>query len=341
MSLSPFLFLPAALLGPFVLLVIYLRIRLVFKRRTSRAAEEPGRKLPVLFEPKEEAAPGFFLRRFTLPQRTYIREQYAIARVGYTICAWVMFVLLSSSLLPNQIERFDAAFSQPQRVWFSYLHGLGPMIIMVALFSFLAATVAMTYLQERRQGSYVHTWPLSRKFLFWARTGSALATLLASILSATLGSLLLLLIVYGPVWTAALADRTWRGPAAFRDSQATHHFYNVILLVSTSMPRLMLSLLTTATLIFSLFAALDTLSKPAVRKYLFALPLASLIASQYLMGMRTASQTLVLLMKRFKEVLFLYFSLGPPPPWFYALVPIFLSAVLLWLAQIFFARKEL
>jgi hypothetical protein len=344
MSLWTFLFFPIALLGPFVLLVLYLRIRLVYKRRASRVLEESGRELPVLFEPKDEPSPGFFLRHFTLPQRTYIREQYSTARVGYTICAWVIFVFLSSDLLPQQVERFDAEFSHPQRVWFSYLHGLGPSILGVAFFSLLASTVAISYLQAPQQGIYIRTRPLTRKFLFWARTGAALATLLAAILSAILGSFLLLFIVDGPVWTS-LADRTWRGPAAFGNSQQTHHLYHVILLVLTSMPRMTISLLTTAALIFSFFAVLNSLSKSAVRNsYFLAFPLVlyfGVIETQSLASSLAAHRTLGLVIAHLKEVLFLYFSLGPPPPWFYALVPIFLSVALLWFAQIFSARKEL
>jgi hypothetical protein len=344
MSLSSVLFLPIALLGPFFLLAIYLRIRLVYKRRVSRAMEESGRELTALFEPKDEPAPGFFLRRFTLPQRTYIREQYGIARVGYTICAWVIFVFLSSDLLPQQVERFDAEFSHPQRVWFSYLHGLGPMIISVAFFSLLTSMVTTTYLQGLQQGTYIRIRPLTRKFLFWARTGSALATLLAAILSAILGSLLLLLIVYGPVWTS-LADPTWRGPAAFGNPQQTHHLYQVILLVSTSTSRLVISLLTTAALVFSFFAALNTLSKSIMRSTFFIISSCSLFFGvtevQRFTGALALYHALGLSVAYCKEVLFLYSSLGPSPPWSYAVVPIFLSIVFLWLAQIFFARKEL
>jgi hypothetical protein len=344
MNFPGFLFIPIATLGPFVLLVIYQRIRLVYKRRANRALEESGRELPVLFEPKDEPAPGFFLRRFTFPQRTYLREQRSAARMYYIICAWVMFVFLSSSLLPREIERFDAEFSHSQRVWFSYLRGLGLMIIMVAFFSLMTSIITTSYLQEPRLGTYIRTRPLTRKFLFWARIGSALATLLAAILSGALGSLLLMLIVYGPVWTS-LADSTWRGTVAFGNSQQTHHLYHVIQLVLTSMPRLMLSLLTTAALIFSFFAVLNTLSKSTVRNaYLLAFSLAiyfGVIEAQRLTSSLAAHRALGLSIAHCKEVLFLYFSLGPPPPWFYAFIPIFLSAVFLWLAQIFFARKEL
>jgi hypothetical protein len=344
MSFFTFFFFPVAILGPFVLLVIYQRIRLVYRRRANRALEESGRELPVLFEPKDEPAPGFLLRRFTLPQRTYIREQYGIARVGYTLCAWVIFVFLSSSLLPQQVERFDAEFSHPQRIWFSYLHGFGPMIIVIVSFSLMASIVTTTYLQSPQQGPYIRTRPLTRKFLFWARSGSALATLLAAILSAILGSFLLLFIVDGPVWTS-LADRTWRGSAAFGNSQQTHHLYHVVLLVLTSMPRMTISLLTTAALIFSFFAVLNSLSKSTVRNsYFLGLPIAiyvGVIESQRFTGSLARHHALGLVIAHLKEVLFLYFSLGPPPRWFYALVPIFLSVVFLWLAQIFCARKEL
>jgi hypothetical protein len=164
----------------------------------------------------------------------------------------------------------------------------------------------------------------------------ALTSLLAAIVTAVLGFFLLLLIFYGLVWNHLENAISFHGIT----EQAAHHLISTL---QTSPLRLVLSLLTTSMLIFTLVVAMGSLpgsftprSNSKLATMLVVLYwMAGVILLFYFVLQRAESLQLA-------RVLFLYNDRDSgPPPYAYALIPTVIAAALLRLAQLFSARKEI
>jgi hypothetical protein len=334
MNLPAPLFIVLGYLLPIVVLIVITRIR-VRRRRAALALQ--GESQPKFIEPADEPQPGFFLSRFTLPQRTYLRRQRGWAFYGYAICAWILFVILSANLLPEQVHRYVSSQSLPQQVWDSYLGGFGLSgSTVVCILAFMTAIISITDLRVPSGAVFMRTRPLSLRFLFWARVGLALATLLAAILTALLGSLLLLLIFYGPVWNHLQVVAVTPDAMHRVVTLGTAHQHRTTP-GDASLLHSWLSLLMMTAFIFSLIVAtaslpLDFFGKPKSR--LIPGLAGGLVGSQLLPFSR------FVLSSRVAKVLLPHSGTGSPFPLQAWLVPLLLIAVLLWSAQSFSARAE-
>jgi hypothetical protein len=249
MILSPYLCIAIAIIAPGRVLIICVRVRahshrgaLVAERQPIRGKRGRGvreNRANIPFERKAEPAPSFLLRRFTGPQRTYLRQQLTPAITGYMLCAYLVFVAVSVGLLAR--NQSYAATSLAPRVWSSYVDVLTNAGYLSVIAALLTAMTVVAYLKTPSSAVFMRTRPLSHRFLFWGRTSFALAGILAAMLTAILTSMLLLSFIYGPVWKAALG---WLA----------------------SIVRLSLSLLTTTALVFSIFVALSCLSRRTPKK---------------------------------------------------------------------------
>ncbi|MBB5063913.1 hypothetical protein [Granulicella mallensis] len=341
-----------ALFAPLIVLIVFGRIRVLRKRAALGLA---GDVPPKPFDPAPEATPGIFLRRFPLPQRTYLRQQAALARIGGSLLAWIFFIFLSASLLPSSVDRSGIDLTLSQRVWYSYLHNFLSVTMVAAFFAFLTGAIAVAPLKVPKQADFFRTRPLSLSFLFWSRVGLALASLLSGIIFALLVSFLLLLAVYGPVWRHLMDIATHVPPGSasgshpvrmvFLGNTSSLQAWHLIRLLQSSLPRLMLSLLTTATLIFSALLALylqpwgkgKKTSAPGNIKPSTIFLILIVGASEGILGGYLAHAG-----HRFSAWFrFLYMDAGPPPPYAVFLIPIVLSAAFLWLAGYFYRRLEI
>ena len=205
MTLSIFSIIAIAGIAPLAVLIIVARIQ-VYRRRAAakiakelaaskRAAGEPENLPESRFEAKAEPTPGFMLRRFTHPQRVYLREQFAPARFGFFFCAYVLTVVISLGLLPQQVRQVGISNLSAQ-VWLSFMSQLNMAYFVALLLAIFTAILVITNLQTPTVAIFIRTRPLSHSFLFWARTATALAALIASILTAILASTTLLLLTY-------------------------------------------------------------------------------------------------------------------------------------------------
>ncbi|MGC2110715.1 MAG: hypothetical protein WA655_14435 [Candidatus Korobacteraceae bacterium] len=233
-------------------------------------------------------------------------------------------------------DSYDSALTLPQSVWYLNLRaGFGFDLFICGVASALLACSAIQRKSSTNLRS-LRTRPLTLRFLFWARTGSALTTLLASIATAAVGFLLLLLIFYGPVWNHVPSTISAQGIT----EQEAH---DLISTLQTSPVRPVLSWLTTSTLIFSLIVALRSLPWGS------RLTSNSTFATMLLVLYWTLGLLLLLFcliwtppsLEFARRILFLYNHRDAgPPPYACALIPVVIAAALLRLAQFFYARNE-
>jgi len=306
MTLSTPVVIAIAFFGPIAVLMVIGRIKAYLRRAAPVTAEELS--LSSLSEPKAELSPNILMRRFNLPQRTYLRAQYALALTCSALSAYVLFVSASLGLLPEHIRMYASA-NPYQRIWESYVDMLSATGHLSLAFAFLGGLMVVSYLKAPTSAVFIRTRPISQKFLFWGRASFALASILAGALTAIAASVLLLFLVYGPVWKLASAP-----PA--------------------SIFRMGLSILTTTALVFSLFIFVTCLFRGTpLRGGSRFLPvlLGITIGSQLLRVSRLAFST------HAPGFLFLFpvqaLPQALPVPLTFALVPIVSAAALLWIAQ--------
>lgn len=319
------------LIAPLVILIIYLRVKTARARR--KADGEAASVRP--FEPEAEPIPGFFLRYFPAPQRTYLRQQIALGKAFYYATAWIFIVLFTSGLLPPFISASGMQQLRPQGVWYSYLRHIAHGEIALGLMMLAAAAIAVVSLTTGSQAIFYRTRPLTHRFLFWARVLSAIATILASLATAIAVSFVLLLLFYGPVWLHLL-DGLKSGMVLSHQQET-----QLVRLLQTSAPRIFLSFTTTALLIcaVTIFLLIIGSRFPAGRSGKAAVaPVCAVLGvmSVQLVGIAKESSGLPI-----SRVFFLYADLGPPPPYGYMFISLLTAAALLLLAQLFSRRIEL
>lgn len=322
------------LVGPLAPLIVYARIKVARKRRQAEADELAGIDPQPSFTPKTEPAPNFFLCHFSLPQRTYLRQQFGIAKGAGSVYLWAFIVFFTAGLLPGSVDLYGIQQPLAQRVWYSYLYTVSVIgTVMGVMVVFAALIVSVGFIISSSQSAFTRTRPLSKRFLFYGRTIPALLTVLATLLASLTISFLLLLVFYGPVWLH-LHDNPATRLNAFQRS-------NLELLTQSSAPVIFLSLLTTSTLIFSAAVALAFQPFRVTSNRIggaLSIPMLLLFAIVGLNAYKTLGGDFF---DRFGRILFIDFHLGPPLPYSYAIIPILVSAALLLIAQAFASRIEL
>jgi len=174
------LFLLIAIAAPMLVLIVIGRAK---AHRRRAALPNADATAGSVFEPQAERDPSFLLRRFTLPQRTYIGQQYAAAWVCFLLFFYLLFVVACIGLLPDQ--RFPVQLTMA-----GYF---------AEALAFVASVVVVTTLKTPSYATFNRTRPLTYRFLFWARALVILASFLAAIQAAFSASTLLFIIIYGPV----------------------------------------------------------------------------------------------------------------------------------------------
>jgi hypothetical protein len=329
------------IIAPLVSLILYVRIKNLRAKRRIAAAEDAPAIATKTFEPKPEPTPGPLLRSFSTPQRTYLRQQIALAKSCFYIVGWVSLVLFTAGLLPQYVNKYGLQQPLAQRVWYSYLDHVATSELWFAFVMFMGALIAGSALTTGAPAVFNRTRPLTRGFLFWGRVLPAIATVLAAIATGAIVSFLLLLVFYGPVWMhlldASQSDNNFLAINGLTPLQNLH-FANLLL---TSAPRIFLSITTTAILVFSAFTVMiaqpfNILGKGSGKAAV--LPFAMIGSFMGIEVVRVIHRANIF---HFSRPLFVYLSLGAPPPWVYVLIPLAASALLLYVAQFWVTRKDL
>jgi hypothetical protein len=316
----------ALLFAPVPVLIVMGRIKMLRKRATEEdsAATRP-------FDPKPEPVPGLLLRRFSQPERTYLRQQVGAAKVGFGIVAWCVAVLTSSTLLPGGADNpYGWYAGDAALLWNGYLNSAFLLNPVAVIFGLITAMTAGFGLSATGPGMMNRTRPLTRRLLYWGRVGPALLTLLAAYATGIAVSLALLLALHGPVWRHLNVNGQ-------ELAMTLKQMRRLGWIMHVSLPRLLVSVATTSGMIFSTFLLLQQLPfgrvrvhMPKVVPLLFGLSFYVLF-SQLLRGVAS----------RVSGVFFLYGMLAKsPPPWTGALVPISITAAFLCIAQVLNRRSE-
>ena len=320
-------------IAPLVILIVYVRIKNLINKRKLAALQSQPISAPAPFEPKPEPTPNLFMRRFSLPQRAYLRQQIATGKAFYYIAAWGFIVFFTSGLLPQYVNRYGLEQPLAQRVWYSYLLHISVVNVIFGIMMLASALLAVSGLISASQAIFNRTRPLTLSFLFWARVLPAIATILASLATGMAVSFVLLLIFYGPVWLHLLDASSL---SALTRVQASH----LVQILQTSAPFTFLSLITTALLIFSAAVVLISQPFPFLRNRPSKSVLLPLTMFFGILGSEAVHFLGGPFFSRWSRILFMYTTLGPPPPYVYALVPILASASLLVLAAFCISRVE-
>jgi hypothetical protein len=321
-------------IAPLVILIVYVRIKNLANRSKLAALQSQPISAPAPFEPKPEPTPNLFMRRFTTPQRAYLRQQIATGKAFYYVAAWAFIVFFTSGLLPQYVNRYGTGQPLAQRVWYSFLLHTSTVGIVFGVMMLMAALLAVGGVVDGSQAIFNRTRPLTLSFLFLARVLPAIATILASLVTGMAVSFLLLLIFYGPVWLHLLDASSLS--ASLTREQASH----LVQILQTSVLRTFLSLITTALLIFSVAVALISQPFPFLRNRANRLVLIPLMTIAGILGSEAVHFLGSPFFSRWSRILFMYTTLGPPPPYVYALVPILASASFLVLAAFCISRVE-
>jgi len=312
------------LFAPVPLLIVWGRIKVL----RQRAAEDDALQ-PKPFAPKPEPTPGFLLRRFPLPERTYLRQQAGAAKVGFCIVAWCTTVLMSKTLLPGGADNpYDWFADDPALLWNNYLQSAFLMIVFGCMFALITAMTAGFGITATGPGSMMNrTRPITHRLLFWGRVGPALLTLFSAYATGIAISLMLLYVLHGPVWSQ------------LNDSQGfqltVKQLHRIAWMQTVSLPRLLLSIFTTSSMVFSAFLLLQQLPLNRIR---VPWPLVLLVGPAVFI---VINQLVPNLLRRDLRFLFFYNpNSTAPPSWSAALVPIGITAALLTLSQLFNRRSE-
>jgi hypothetical protein len=315
------------------------------RRARHKAAEREGQSEEP-FAPSETPTVGVLLQSFTAAEQTILRGQWRGMRIGFCVFGWVLFVVLSSSLLPSAIEgtrmAADAGGNDAIAVWYSFLDtlaGLGRATC--GLLGILSGFIAVAAISLGSSARHWKTRPVLRRSIYWAKVLPGIVTLLGAYVAAVGLTLVVMVALHGPVF---LHLAWWHGvgqtvPGTIHlgsHSEKEFPIRRFVRLIETSAPRLLLSVATEMLVGFSVAAAWSLQPLRFLRsKGLGVGKFWILILA--LEGVTLGSR---LLPRWVSDALFLYGRLGSPPPWSFALVPLGLVAALLSVGGAFNERLE-
>lgn len=290
----------------------------------------------------EDPASGWLLRRFKPAERSALRGQLKGYRIGTLVFAWVVFVFASANLLPSAWihahcePQTQDAVSVATSAWYSVLNGfangLGALNGSIAVGFGLVSLKGIVTVPTAR---YERTRPVSKRFLFWSRILPAVICVLSGY---TLGMMLTLLTAvacYGPppslaVWQGSPLSG-WEHLVIAIHYRGMSDFDRYVLLLQTSVPKLMVSVVTGALLGVSVMAAVVVQPVRWLRNAWGAgAAFISYVALAIFMTSRSELATM----------LFAYRRLGTPPAWGWAIVPLGIETAMLVLGSLFNERLE-
>ena len=205
---------------------------------------------PFAAIPYVAVAPLSILRSYPVQDRLYIREQLQVALAMYGFMSWIVAGLLSAFALAASAP-YAMLWSDPSaRVWYSLLSITDIIGIAFLIFPVIFAVGSILPLRVGVIARFYLTRPISMRVLFWSRVVFGMAALVAGIFTGVCVTLGLVWVFKGAVWQhLSSAVPGMLGP----DCDCVSMYTNMLI---TSAPRLFLSMLTTAALIYSSAIAL-------------------------------------------------------------------------------------
>jgi len=305
-----------------------------WKIRDHKRAAAKAELEALPFDPAPPAAPSVFLRHFTQQQRVFLTQQLKIAAMYYALACWLLLFILSLPLfhaLPHESKWFNhSAF-----LWYNFVNFLPHSTQSLFMIMMPAVITMITPLRVGPEARFYRSRPLTIRFIFWSKLLPVFLGILGGVTTGMALVFVLMLAFKGPIWhNLPIAIPRTLGPD---DAELPQLYRNFL---ATSVPSLLLSILTTLSLFFTAMLALATIPVKRIK----AIAVIPLVAVVVVLGVGVLP-----ILSLFSNnghtlswfrTLFIYSSLGPPPPRLFALVPIALSILLIAIARIFVTRLE-
>jgi hypothetical protein len=301
-------------------------------RQTRAVMKQAERETRPFTAPHPTPVPAFLLR-FQPEERGYLIQSLKISGYLFLLLAWTYAFIISLSIT-HIASNAHLWTNQSAMQWLLFLRSLSGTLQTMATMPFLSAFFVVGMLRFGNDARFYRTRPLRLNFLFWSRFLPVTLALFAGIATGCALGMAILYAAKGPIWhnLPPVIPRVL-GPD---DADLVEDY---AALLATSAPRMFLSLLTTTAMLYSLAAAAlsmpfrrlrpGNLSPIAIPILLLLLVPISMIVTSFIGG------------GSYLQKLFIYNSLGPPPPYSHALIPIALTLALLALARHFVRQFEL
>jgi len=298
--------------------------------RAAAKAEQDA--LPFVPTPQPEAA---LLRGLPSARRIFLVQHLKVAGYLYVMMAWTLAFIFTLPLFTLGSGNSTKWFNHSAYLWYSLITGATnstQFLSTMILFSAIGVIMPMRFGPAAR---FYRTRPIPISFVFWTKVLSVFTALITGAATGIALAFAILIALKGPVWhnLPATIPRIL-GP----DDADVAQLYASLLV--TSAHSIFLSIITTITLFFSLVVFLG--SAPILRlRSNAALPLLMIPAAFVPFAIAIISNHSDGGTPHFFRTLYIYLSLGPPPPLTCALIPIALSAVFIASARLFANHHEL
>ncbi len=171
-----------------------------FKLRQVRQATDAAERSAEPFAPAAAAAASNgLMKRFDLPEQTYLRQQLKLAASLYGLLSWTCFFVLRMPI-------FQPGAAHAKRsggaalAWFMFLSNAGKTVAFLGVMWVLCAFIAVAPLRTGADGRFYRTRAVSIGFLYWSRLLPTMAALMLAVVTGVGLACALLLAVRGPVW---------------------------------------------------------------------------------------------------------------------------------------------
>ena len=304
--------------------------KIVSIQRTAAKAERDA--LP--FIPAPQPGPAS-LGGLPPARRVFLMQHLKVAGYLYAMMAWTIALILTLPLFTLGSGNSTKWFNHSAYFWYSFITGAThstQFLSIMVLFSAIAVIMPMRFGPEAR---FYRTRPIPISFVFWTKVLSVLTAMIAGAATGIALAFAILVALEGPIWhnLPVIIPRIL-GP----DDADVAQLYASLLV--TSAPSIFLSIITTIALFFSAVLFLGTAPVLRVRSNA-ALPLLMVPAAFVPFAIDIISNHSNGGTPHFFRTLYIYLSLGPPPPLAYALIPIALAAICITCARLFTNHQEI
>lgn len=305
----------------------------IWKIRKNRHLMRQAELDPLPFvAPQPKPVPAFLLR-FDPAERGYLLQSLKLSGGLFLMYAWTYIYILNLGIM-NIAPNADKWSNQAALEWLLFLRAVAGTTQTMATMPLITAFMVVGMLRFGPDARFNRTRPMRLNFLFWSRFLPITIGLFGVIILGCTIGMGIVYLLKGPIWhnLPTVIPRTL-GPD---DADVVQEYAD---LLSTSAPRIFLSMLTTTALFFSLACAVMSLPSRRFRPgnvmplmvpilLLALVPLSLLLLS--FSGIHGLS-----------NALFIYNELGPPPPYSHAVFSIALSIALLTATRHFVRQIEL
>ncbi|MGI4827488.1 MAG: hypothetical protein ACRYFU_04745 [Janthinobacterium lividum] len=325
----------ARVIAAFAIFLAPLLTVAVWKIRKIQGEVFTAERQALPFVPTTAPVGLAFLHRLSSVERRYLLLQIKSGIFLFGFATWFFTFVLTLPIV--FLHHFDRWFNASALLWFEFLRNSSNSTQFITMALFGCVFMAVVPLRFQAEARFYRTRPIRIGFLFWSRVLCVLVPILLAAAAGIAIATLLLVTFHGPVWR----NLPVHIPRVL-DADDADIAQDYLRLLRTSAPRIFLSILTTISLFFTAVLALAMVPFLRGRTVGSSQTVAAPVKILFVM----AFFPLLVTFARFGSFqlpafLFIYTSLGPPPPYLFALIPLALSLGFLALARLFVKHLEI